>query len=54
MAKGLPFDLDLDASVLLLDQMGNVLYTVYWGQTNYPGVQHHGDNLTGTLSVPAV
>merc|ERR1712166_1373542 len=47
VAKGLPFDLDLDASVLLLDHGGNVLYTVYWGQVAYPGVQHHGDNLTG-------
>eukprot|EP00656_Telonema_subtile_P007631 TRINITY_DN13581_c0_g1_i4.p2 TRINITY_DN13581_c0_g1~~TRINITY_DN13581_c0_g1_i4.p2 ORF type:complete len:239 (-),score=45.47 TRINITY_DN13581_c0_g1_i4:39-755(-) len=47
MAKNLPFELDLDASVLLLDHSGQVVYTVYWGQLVYPGVQHHGDNLTG-------
>ena len=39
VARGLPFDLDLDASVLLLDGAGNVVYTCYWGQLVYPGVQ---------------
>ena len=29
MAKNLPFELDLDASVLLLDARGNTVYTVY-------------------------
>eukprot|EP00656_Telonema_subtile_P024660 TRINITY_DN2683_c0_g1_i18.p1 TRINITY_DN2683_c0_g1~~TRINITY_DN2683_c0_g1_i18.p1 ORF type:complete len:410 (+),score=83.08 TRINITY_DN2683_c0_g1_i18:174-1403(+) len=47
VARGLGFKMDLDASALLLDNRGAIVYTVYWGQLRYPGIQHHGDNLTG-------
>lgn len=38
---------DLDASVILLDNSGNEVDVVYFGHKTAPGIQHSGDDLTG-------
>jgi len=40
-------DVDLDVSVVLLDEGGGHVDTVFFGNLEYPGVTHSGDNLTG-------
>lgn len=40
-------DVDLDVSVILLDQGGGHVDTVFFGNLEYTGIQHSGDNLTG-------
>jgi len=40
-------DVDLDVSVVLLDQGGAHVDTVFFGNLEYTGIQHSGDNLTG-------
>jgi tellurium resistance protein TerZ len=46
---GKPKDIDLDASVIMLDSAKKVLDTVYYGQPNSRdgSIRHGGDNLTG-------
>lgn len=43
-------ELDLDASVVMLDNEGNIFDTVYFGNlySRCNAVTHHGDNLTGS------
>lgn len=38
---------DLDSSVILLGEHGNLVKTVYFGHKDEPGVHHYGDDLTG-------
>jgi tellurium resistance protein TerZ len=38
---------DLDSSVILLGEHGNLIKTVYFGHKDEPGVHHYGDDLTG-------
>jgi len=40
-------DVDLDVSVVLMDQGGAHVETVFFGNLEYAGVTHSGDNLTG-------
>jgi len=40
-------DVDLDVSVVLLDQGGGHIETVFFGNLEYTGIKHSGDNLTG-------
>mmetsp|Transcript_112310 Transcript_112310/g.217591 ORF Transcript_112310/g.217591 Transcript_112310/m.217591 type:complete len:406 (-) Transcript_112310:109-1326(-) len=40
-------DVDLDVSVVLLDQGGGHAETVFFGNLEAPGITHSGDNLTG-------
>jgi len=40
-------DVDLDVSVVLLDQSGGHIETVFFGNLEYTGIKHSGDNLTG-------
>merc|ERR1712241_1236219 len=40
-------DVDLDVSVVLMDQGGGHVETVFFGNLEYAGVTHSGDNLTG-------
>jgi len=40
-------DVDLDVSVVLMDQGGAHVDTVFFGNLEYAGVTHSGDNLTG-------
>jgi len=40
-------DVDLDVSVVLLGQDGNHAETVFFGNLEYTGIKHSGDNLTG-------
>mmetsp|Transcript_87957 Transcript_87957/g.174580 ORF Transcript_87957/g.174580 Transcript_87957/m.174580 type:complete len:381 (-) Transcript_87957:98-1240(-) len=40
-------DVDLDVSVVLVDQGGGHVETVFFGNLEYAGVTHSGDNLTG-------
>ena len=38
---------DLDSSVILLGEQGNLIKTVYFGHKDEPGIHHYGDDLTG-------
>lgn len=43
------YDVDCDASAILLDENGGCVHCVYYGARSYSNqsVVHHGDNLTG-------
>jgi len=40
-------NMDVDASVIMFDRVGNTAGVIFWGNLACPGIQHTGDNLTG-------